>query len=159
MSDRLAAHRPPAIRNLPARTRRLTIGAAAAIPALLAAHPGNAGSTGHTNTVYSVAFSPDGKMLASGSRDGTVRLWDVATHRQISGATTAAGPPANGTTSACGGPATATGPANAATATGPLANGTTATSNGLENKPPAQVLRAAVAALGAAQSVHIVGSN
>jgi hypothetical protein len=35
MSDRLAAHRPPTIRNLPARTRRLTIGTAAMIPALL----------------------------------------------------------------------------------------------------------------------------
>jgi WD40 repeat protein len=39
--------------------------------------------TGHTNSVNSVAFSPDGKMLASGSLDMTVRLWDVATHRQI----------------------------------------------------------------------------
>ena len=35
MSDRLAARRPPTIRNLPARTRRSAIGAAAVIPALL----------------------------------------------------------------------------------------------------------------------------
>src|ERR1035438_5529015 len=34
--------------------------------------------TGHTGIVFSVAFSSDGKTLASGSADGTVRFWDVA---------------------------------------------------------------------------------
>ena len=32
---------------------------------------------GHTDSVFSVAFSPDSKTLASGSYDGTIILWDV----------------------------------------------------------------------------------
>src|SRR5262249_40101641 len=32
---------------------------------------------GHTGAVTSVAFSLDGRLLVSGSRDGTVKVWDV----------------------------------------------------------------------------------
>ena len=34
---------------------------------------------GHTHRVSSVAFSPDGRQLLSGSWDGTTRLWDAET--------------------------------------------------------------------------------
>lgn len=44
---------------------------------------------GHTKRIISVAFSPDGKILASGSMDKTIRLWEVSTGQMI-------GPPLTG---------------------------------------------------------------
>ncbi|MBD2678357.1 MULTISPECIES: AAA family ATPase [Nostoc] len=38
---------------------------------------------GHSSSVLSVAFSPDGKTLASGSNDKTIKLWDVSTGKAI----------------------------------------------------------------------------
>eukprot|EP00961_Rhodomonas_salina_P243268 3287217-Rhodomonas_salina.1 len=39
---------------------------------------------GHTSSVTSVSFAPDGKTLASGSWDNTVKLWDAASGSQMS---------------------------------------------------------------------------
>ena len=39
--------------------------------------------SGHTGSVLSVAYSPDGRIIASGSDDGAIRLWDVSTGETI----------------------------------------------------------------------------
>ncbi|MCC5613803.1 hypothetical protein LC605_01645 [Nostoc sp. CHAB 5836] len=38
---------------------------------------------GHSEIVYSVSFSPDGKTLASGSADNTIKLWNLETGKEI----------------------------------------------------------------------------
>jgi WD40 repeat protein/transcriptional regulator with XRE-family HTH domain len=60
-----------------------------------AARPAIAVFSGHNDTVLSVAFSPDGKIMASGSGDGAVRLSNLATHQQIGSPLTGHGGPVN----------------------------------------------------------------
>jgi len=46
--------------------------------------PGLCTLTGHSSRVTSVAYSPDGKHIASGSYDETVKVWDAATGKKVS---------------------------------------------------------------------------
>jgi len=39
--------------------------------------------TGHSSIVFVVAFSPNGKRVASGSGDKLVKIWDTATGAEV----------------------------------------------------------------------------
>ena len=52
------------------------------LPNVFAEHLPHLSIEGHTHSVNSVAFSPDGQTLASGSESRTIRLWDLKTGQQ-----------------------------------------------------------------------------
>ncbi|GAA0949539.1 hypothetical protein GCM10009560_67880 [Nonomuraea longicatena] len=51
--------------------------------AALLSRPGRRALSGHAGEVGAVTFSPSGDRLATGSTDKTVRVWEVATGRQV----------------------------------------------------------------------------
>src|SRR5262249_23845579 len=92
-SQRLGNANPALSRLLSVAAWRLNPSSAARYAMLAAAaRPGIAVLTSHIGAVDSVAFNPDGTILATGSDAGTILLWDVATHRQITALTGLTGP-------------------------------------------------------------------
>lgn len=61
----------------------LTPAADAQSPAMEMTKPELVPQTGHTYWVQDMAFSPNGRWLATGSFDGTIILWEVATGREV----------------------------------------------------------------------------
>src|SRR5438093_456426 len=60
----------------------LTVVAWPCLPAVTTAAEGEPTLWGHNDDVVSVAFSRDGKTIASGSAEETIMLWDVATGKE-----------------------------------------------------------------------------
>ena len=67
----------------PAGYRLAGAGAGSATVWDLAGEPEALRFTGHLDVLRAVSFSPDGRMLASGSDDNTVRVWHLADRREL----------------------------------------------------------------------------
>jgi WD40 repeat protein len=71
------------------KTSALVLALGALLPNVLAADgpapaPAvHAALKGHMETVYAIGFTPDGKQVVTGSFDHTVKLWDVATGKEV----------------------------------------------------------------------------
>ena len=73
-----------AFRRVASRARTTAVLAALACGGALAADgPDVFAQLGHSNVVHSVAFSSNGRLLASGGEDGLALVWDVATLREF----------------------------------------------------------------------------
>ena len=81
-SAQLTLPQPASTLQLNLHNSALAIGLADGSVLVVAIDSGNFGKviahwTGHTEPVISLAFSPNGRLLASGSWDSTLRLWEI----------------------------------------------------------------------------------
>ncbi|MEV4924325.1 nSTAND1 domain-containing NTPase [Streptomyces roseoverticillatus] len=83
-ADNMLRDRPEAamLLALSAYRRSPTTEARSSLLSTYAQFPGNQ-LTGHTDDVYGVAISPNGRTVATASNDHTAKLWDIASQRLL----------------------------------------------------------------------------